>query len=375
MSATRIRCTWCLAEDGELTKDHVFPRALGGTLELFVWACKKCQTLLSRCEQEAARRSELGLQGVDEAPPPRHKDRPTSGLFDATYVLAEYDGIGHHTETAIRAGAKTPIPLPYISIDLKRNQAIKGGLDQADVSELLDKVRELLKGSNKPKQLLTRVDLMLLDSSDPLVQDERFHPRIFMDPAGHLHVRARDRHEAQRFAKTFLQIRAHPFFRDPGRWRLGQVVAGTSHRAEITYEWGLVNRVVTKIAYGVLVSALGAEYFEKDPFKLIREFIMGEASEAYDPVRRISGVGSLTEFPGDHFVSIEGDESGVLGIVSVSGSCYTVDFGGGQRIGKQYAAMSHRNGSRSFLADEEVGGKISTTLREHIKQKVGASDQ
>jgi hypothetical protein len=121
--------------------------------ELFVWACKKCQTLLSRCENEAARRSELGLQNIDEAPPPCHKDRPTTDLFDATYVLSEHDGIGHYNETAIRAGAKTPIPLPYISIDLQRNQATKGGPDQAQVSELLDKVRELLKGSNKPKHL------------------------------------------------------------------------------------------------------------------------------------------------------------------------------------------------------------------------------
>jgi hypothetical protein len=291
-------------------------------------------------------------------------------LFDAAYVLAEYDGIGHHNETAIRAGTKTPIPLPYISIDLKRNQAIKGGPDQAHVSELLDKVRELLKGSNKPEHLLTRVDLKLLDRGDPLVQDERFHPRIFMDLAGYLRIRARDRHEAKRFAKTFLRIRAHPFLRDPGRWRVGHVAAGTSHRAKITYEWRLVNRVVAKIAYGVFVSALGVEYFEKDPFKLIREFIIGEASGANDPVRGISGVGSLSDFSGDHIVSIEEDENGVLGIVSVSGSCYTVDFGGGQGIGKQYAAMSRRDGSRSFLADEEVGAKISTTLREHIKQKV-----
>jgi hypothetical protein len=106
----------------------------------------------------------------------------------------------------------------------------------------------------------------------------------------------------------------------------------------------------------------------------MREFIMGEASDAYDPVRRISGVGSVTTFSGDHLVSIEDAENGVLGIVSVSGSCYTIDFGGGQRIGR-HAAMSRRDGSRSSLADEEAGGNISTTLREHIRQKAGASDQ
>lgn len=146
------------------------------------------------------------------------------------------------------------------------------------------------------------------------------------------------------------------------------MAAGTPHRTKITYEWRLVDRVIAKIAYATLVCRLGIERVEKDSFKELREFVIGKAPDTYDPVRRISGIGAIKEFPRDHVVSIEQDEHGVLGIVAIFGSCYTVDFDGESPITKRYAAVSRRDGSKTYAADEELSARISLVLREHIKQ-------
>ena len=61
MKAMGTVCTWCMEVTDKITKDHVFPASVGGTLHLSVPACLACQESLKVCEQEVARRSDMAL--------------------------------------------------------------------------------------------------------------------------------------------------------------------------------------------------------------------------------------------------------------------------------------------------------------------------
>ena len=77
------QCLWCDKTGVRLDKDHVFPRALGGAKELWVPACRDCQTLISKLESEAARQSHYSLFCVMHGPPGRDKRKPGSGVIRA----------------------------------------------------------------------------------------------------------------------------------------------------------------------------------------------------------------------------------------------------------------------------------------------------
>src|SRR5580700_8644082 len=55
------QCAWCLEEKTGLTKDHVVPRSIGGTLEYALPSCTKCQGILSKAERTLARKSFLAI--------------------------------------------------------------------------------------------------------------------------------------------------------------------------------------------------------------------------------------------------------------------------------------------------------------------------
>src|SRR5258708_7319967 len=110
------QCTWCDRNDVRLDKDHIFPRALGGTKELWVPSCRICQTVISKLERQAARQSHYSLFCLTHGPAGRDKRKPSSGLIRARYVLSKHP-LGGYGEVAIHAGADTPPALAHIEID------------------------------------------------------------------------------------------------------------------------------------------------------------------------------------------------------------------------------------------------------------------
>src|SRR5260370_221465 len=80
------RCAWCGRADRTLTEDHVFPRVLGGTKELWIPSCTECQTFISRAELEVGRSSFYSLFRLTQGPKGRDKRKPGSGLLEARYL-------------------------------------------------------------------------------------------------------------------------------------------------------------------------------------------------------------------------------------------------------------------------------------------------
>src|SRR6267154_6771353 len=105
--ASSNSCIWCGARSTSLSKDHVFPRVLGGTRELGVWACSKCQNTISKVEQEAGRRSLYSLYVLTQGPRGRDKRKPQSGAIQARYFLVK-NPLGGYGEAAFRVGEELP---------------------------------------------------------------------------------------------------------------------------------------------------------------------------------------------------------------------------------------------------------------------------
>src|SRR5579863_8870477 len=82
-------CLWCGRNDVPLDEDHIFPRAIGGTKELWVPSCRRCQTVISKLEVEAARQSNYSFFCVTHGPAGRDKRRPASGVIRARYLLVK----------------------------------------------------------------------------------------------------------------------------------------------------------------------------------------------------------------------------------------------------------------------------------------------
>jgi hypothetical protein len=124
------KCVWC--GNPRESDDHVFPRSQGGTLELTVPACSKCQTEISRAETEVARRSEFAFYRLDKGPTPRKRKKLDSGSVEARYVFVKDDRLGGYIEVAFRA-KQHPITLPCIEIDIDTGNVRCRGTKPEDV--------------------------------------------------------------------------------------------------------------------------------------------------------------------------------------------------------------------------------------------------
>src|SRR5262249_14773091 len=137
-------CVWC--EKPKENDDHVFPRALGGTRELTVPACRECQTAISIVEGEVTQRSELALFRYERGPTPTHKRRPESGAVEASYAFVRQDWLGGYADVALRAG-EHPITLPSIEIDLQSGASRVRGVKPEDVDRLVDAALRVVTGT------------------------------------------------------------------------------------------------------------------------------------------------------------------------------------------------------------------------------------
>src|ERR1043166_9246865 len=95
------RCAWC-GEVKEATKDHIFPRGIGGTLELSIPSCEECQGKIRLAETEVARRSIFALHRLENGPRPSDKRQPDSGAVETQFCLVKDNWLGGYREIVLR---------------------------------------------------------------------------------------------------------------------------------------------------------------------------------------------------------------------------------------------------------------------------------
>jgi len=361
-------CTWCMEVGLELTKGHVFPRAIGSTKQVSVPACAKCETIISKKEQELARRSIFALYRMGGGPVVRHKEKPESGSIEVRYALVKDNVVGGYSEVGLRTG-QLPVILPCIEVDIGGGSGCRiHGLKPEDVDRLVDALLQSVKGPPDESGCVGEISAALLEENDvDIVSDPDFWPRAFLDLRGYLKIRARNPEEGERFANLIIPLAKKGIFNDHSRWVNSRIVGGTPHHIAIKYDQPSVLQVVAKIAYGVLAFHVGASVLANDPFASLRKYICQETQGEEDsPVQELTDPGNFSAWPDHHLAAIEPYEGKIRGIVVLYGGCFVIQFGPLQGISTNtlpVIAMSRRDGTHTRIADNNTAHQVLRDLR------------
>ena len=278
-----MQCAWCLNEHPNLTRDHVVPRAIGGTLEYSVPACRDCQAALSKAERELSRKSQLAIHALSSQVRPRHPNRANSGLLKSPYLLVKHP-LGGYCESVLAAGEKM-FSLPYVEMKVVPGEPLEGRVRAAtweESEEMFSKYKEALARAPGPDGLVFELDASL--SVPPSIADDPdFWPRMMLRPDGSLMVRARDPEEGKRFISVLTEFVLKRQPGSPDTWTKSSITAGTTHLMGLEYDPELVRRVAAKIAYG-LALCFGDSGISEREGGLLRSYILGRQEQGDEPV-------------------------------------------------------------------------------------------
>jgi len=245
-------CTWCQLDNAGVERDHVFPRAIGGTRDVTVPACRNCQDRISVAETELSRRSIYSIYLIDGASPKgRDKRRdPSSGSLQSLYSIGPHP-LGGYSELAFRAGHDLPAVLPYIEIDVRKTKQVRRrGLRPEDLDRLVRAITPIFRDA--PEQAIRKRKIPVkTEEVHEIGLSDDFWPRVALALDERPYIRARTRAEATQFARlVHFYVRTHKFGKYAG-WESSEVAAGQTHWFALRYRNARVLRAIAKIACGL----------------------------------------------------------------------------------------------------------------------------
>jgi hypothetical protein len=207
-------CTWCGRSDIEITDDHVIPQCLGGTKELVLPSCKKCQNEISKAEGELIHKSPFSLWRADSGPGPRKKKDPRSGRIELRYMFRPDPHLGGRAESTMRATGERR-DLTSFELNLETKQARKRAKTPQEFDLLISKFKALFAGGPDDNGVVGQIRVDLLTEYDQnIAEDPDFWPRVFLGVDGHPRVRARNPAEATQLTGALMYlIQAEAFSR------------------------------------------------------------------------------------------------------------------------------------------------------------------
>ena len=366
-----MRCAWCSKEGKQFSSDHVIPRAIGGTLEYALPSCEACQVILSKAEAILSRKSILAVHAVASDLPPRHPERPGSGVLQPRFLFVKHP-LGGYGESALRAGDKME-SLCHCEIKVVPGEQIKWrvrGESRAKADLLFAKFRNALSNTPGPDGLVCEVNGSL-DIPPEISADPDFWPRMVMLPNGNLLLRARDPEEAKRFADVFTQLVTRGAEQFLGTWKSAEIQGGTQHDLMLEYDSQAVRRVAAKIAYGLFLLASGLE-LDEDRDRELRAYVLGLADPEIEPVAEAPESFALTTGATPYHQVIFGHPHDLeAAIVRLYGYSFRVDLGrAARRLSRPVVVLCATDGSGMRLADPEetnqaLAASESLTFRSH----------
>ena len=343
-----------------MTKDHVFPRVLGGTKELSLPACLECQEVISEFELEVGRSSPYTPLLLQAGRRGRHKRRATSGLVRTTYCLAKHP-LGGYGESCVRVGDDVPSPLPHIEIDVwGSRQARRRGARPEDVDLLTQKLIGMIARCDTADRL-ARALFARTENIAGITEDADFWPRVVLDASGKPFIRARDMHEATVFAGWLLAFLKAGGFREYSRWAHGEIKAGTEHTVQLRCRTSSLHRLSAKVAFGLAWLNYVEARSSEQALRPLRELVLTGKHEGLH-VRWVSKPGHIKLFPDHHLGVVRCSGAEFRGITSFYGDCSVVKWfvpEGSLEESEPIAAMSRRDGTSTQIVS---GGLVSEIL-------------
>ena len=340
-----MRCFWCEAESELVTEDHVIPRSLGGTREYIVPACEGCQVVLSKAEQEVARKSFMALAALSSGVDPRHPDRPTSGLLRPTYLLVKHP-LGGYGETILSAGERLAA-LPHVEIKVVPGEPLEGrvrGPSAEGAQRLIDTFRKLLANPRGPGNFVC--EMTASSKLDPEIRDDPdFWPRVVLLPGDRLVVRGRDPEEMMRFARAFTALLTSGYNVDLAAWKQGEdIKAGTIHKIGFDFDPQCVRRIAAKVGYSMFRLCTGRTLSAQID-KQLRDYVLGLSNGADEPVWVEPHPVTMTTSDRPHIVLLSPTGDPAVALVSLYGYRFRVELGHGAELPAPIVILCKIDGS------------------------------
>jgi hypothetical protein len=273
----------------------------------------------------------------------------------------------------MRAGGGVPEALPYIEIDVKSARARRRGARPGDVDRLVDAFLSIFRQHPDEAGLVGELSVRTGDLGE-IAKDDEFWPRIVLDLAGKIFIRARDPAEALNFVKLFTRAVQAGAFKEHSSWTSGEIVGGTVHTAVMRYRPTAVVRVVAKIACGLTFLRLGYDGPETETHRKARAIVNPEEPDApAASAKLISDPGTLCFWPDYHVGIVELWGGRLRSVVSLYGDCHMVDLGSFSNPDefKPIVAFCRKNGTRTFIVEGVESEKVIDDLNRYVAGREG----
>ena len=328
--------------------------------------------MISKLELEAARQSNYSLFCLTHGPTGRDKRRPASGVIRARYLLVK-NPLGGYGEYAIRAGAKIPVALAHIEIDVAgTGMARRRGPSPASVQRLVDALREIVHRKPDARGFIAELEVRT-DRLPDIDSDPDFWPRVVLDLSGHVYLRARNPDEALKLAAALVQgLSAGVFEQDYSAWTTSEIAGGSPHYFALVYNKFVGQRLAGKIACGLMFLQFGPVVMNDMQFREVCDFVLGNTSDLSGlPVTQLCDAGTPTCWNGDHVAFVCKHDGRNFAVVSIYGDCHLVEFGTGSGTiapDENQVAMCRWDGTHARLVRAasvpqivtELGGRVAS---------------
>lgn len=358
-------CTWCGSTMKHKSKDHVFPRGLGGQLgaDLWVYACERCRTSISKAEDEVAHRSHLSAHRFAKGLAPRRKKRPSSGLVEPQIRLVKDPTTNRYSVFSLRAGESHPRILPALEVDLENDKLFFHGAGPEDSQRLIGNILSLLRNGPGATGLIGEITVRLLDEflSD-IAKDADFNPRIYLSEREHLEICTRNPQEALALARAVAYLATTGALKsyEPSGWKSWTIPGGTPHNVAFEFDGRLFDRVVLKIACALIAANIRANDSSQLDLPAAQSIVRGDSEIQPGMVTPLSGASRTDREFSDRLIAIAGVRRGrLIGLVGLYGGWYSADLGiapDRSRLPHAIGAMCHvvEGRDQRWLSTEEA---------------------
>jgi len=315
------------------SKDHVFPRGLGGKLDadLWVYDCERCRASISKAEDEVVHRSHLSIYRFASGLLPRHKPRPSSGLIEPRISLVKNPTINRYAVFALRTGTSHPRTLPALEVNLASGELYFHGSGPEDAQTLISKIRLLLQQQPDTSGQIGAITLRQLDESLPdIAQDPDFHPRIYLSARGQLGICARNPEEGLATIKavTYLVSTDVLASYESSEWQTWQMPGNMPHTIVFRHDGQLFDRVVLKIACGLVGAYLRVNAPSALNLPTAQKVIRGDSELPPGMVIPLSGVTPKDRKLPAQLITVVGVRAGrLIGLVGLYEEWYVSELG------------------------------------------------
>jgi len=361
-------CAWCNKLTPDTSKDHIFPRVLGGTKELSVPACSNCQTAISKFELEVGRSSPYSMLLLEKGRKGRDIRKPTSGFLRTRYCLVRHP-LGGYGEACVRIGEDTPRALPHLEIDIFTKIMRRRGANPGDVDHLVEVLFRIIPRIRDAEQLVE--ELYARTENIPEISDDPdFWPRVVLDVSGRPFIRARNTKEARLFAELLIAFLGAGAFRDHSRWTSTEISGGTPHSVQLRCRESSLHRLAAKVTFGLAWISSSEVQSRPEILGALREFVLGHHVTGLAPnVLWASKPNSMTAFPDYHVAVVTRLHDRLRGLTSFYGDCSVVELAlpqEGLSGFETIAAVSRRDGTKTEIVEGTTKQHIVTALEGQV---------